>query len=179
MELNEQNGQKLVEQKIQHLLNLRVVFIVVAVIASIGLFFHPVFSWQDDRGIMYVRTFNMTNTEFTMTHTGVEDGIIHNISHLSVIGLLICNIAILATSLCCFVFFLTENKLIPITTITICLSGLYYALMIFYAMLIVDEYFVTIWPNFMALLPAVVIEMMVLIKRNVKILIEVETDGED
>jgi hypothetical protein len=39
--------------------------------------------------------------------------------------------------------------------------------MIYYALRMVDEQYVTLWPSFITLFPAVVVEMMVLTRQNI------------
>ena len=51
--------------------------------------------------------------------------------------------------------------------ITAFIAGIYYVLMVFYALRMSDNHYATLYPNVIALLPAVVLQMMVFLRHNI------------
>ena len=54
-----------------------------------------------------------------------------------------------------------------ICLLTAIAAGLYYVLMAIYAIRRADNFYATLYPNYMAILPAVVLQMMILTRQSV------------
>lgn len=145
----------------------RVVYIVVALVATIVLFFKPVFTFQPDTGINYERVHSMTLTTYTMTLTDLETGFSHVAKQRSVAGLLVCSIAMLIGCIACGIWYYRRRLLKKICNVTIFFAVLYYLLMLYYAIVLMDDYSATLWPNWVAFMPIIVLEMMLLVRRNI------------
>ena len=144
----------------------RWVYMAVAIAAAAVMPMKPVFSFQEDRGIIYVRSFSMDDQMFVVTQTELDTGIAHVTSTMPVKGLHYCYLAMLYGSILCLLCFYSEWR------VWVCLlpafaAGLYYVFMAVYAVHIAEDYFATLYPNYMAILPAVVLQMMVLTRQNV------------
>ena len=144
----------------------RWIYMAVAIIAAALMPLKPVFSFQDDRGIIFVRSFSMTETQLVVTQTELETGISHVKNTMSVRGLFYCYLAMLAGSVLTLLCFFNDEWRVWICTFTALVAGLYYVLMAHYAIVISDEYYATLYPNYMAFLPAIVLQMMVLVRRS-------------
>lgn len=145
----------------------RLAYMGVAIIASMVLFTRPVFSFQDDRGIKYVRSFTMTDTDFFVTQTELDSNISHTTATMSIRGLYYCNQVMLWGAILCLLCFFSNEWRVRIATLTAFFAGVYYVIMVYYAIRIADEQYATLYPNLMAFLPAVVCQMMILTRQNV------------
>jgi len=145
----------------------RRLYMAVAIIASVVLLQRPVFNFQDDKGIMYVRSFSMTEKTFVVTQTELATGIPHVTAVMSTKGLRICNYFMIAGCVLCWLCFFEDRWRVFIALVTALLAGVYYILMIYYAMRMSSDHYATLYPNFMAILPAIVLQMMVFVRRNV------------
>lgn len=142
-------------------------YMAVAIIASAVLFTRPVFSFHEDKGIRYVRSFSMTETHFYVTQTELETHVPEVTASMSVKGLYYCNKVMLWGAILCFLCFFSNTWRVRIATLTAVTAGLYYVFMVYYALRMVDMHYATLYPNLMALLPAIVCQMMVLTRHNV------------
>ena len=142
-------------------------YMIIAIMASALLFTRPVFSFQEDKGMKYVRSFSMTETNLYVTQTELDSNISQTTAAMSVRGLYYCNQAMLWGAILCFLFFFSNGWRVRIATLTAFVSGAYYVLMVYYALRIEDEQYATLYPNLMAFLPAVVCQMMILTRHNV------------
>lgn len=145
----------------------RIVYIAIAFLASLLLFFKPVFTFQSDTGMIYERSFSMSLSTFTLTLTDLETGFSHVKAQKSVAGLLVCTIAMFLGTVSCGVWYYRRRLLKKLCNITIFFTVLYYLFMLYYAIYLMDTYFATLWPNWAAFMPVIVLEMMLLIRRNV------------
>lgn len=142
-------------------------YMVLAVIASALLFTRPVFSFQEDRGIKYVRSFSMTDRYFFVTQTELDTNRSQTNATMSVRALYYCNLVMLWGTILCLLCFFDNRWRVNIATVTAFVSGAYYVIMVYYALRIADDYYATLYPNIMAFLPAIVCQMMILTRRNV------------
>jgi hypothetical protein len=115
----------------------------------------------------YERVYSMTPSTFTLTLTDLETGFSHVKGTESVAGLLWCAVAMLAGCVLCGVWYYRRRLLKKLCSITIFFAVFYYLLMLFYALLLMEQYSATLWPNWAAFMPLIVLEMMLLIRRNV------------
>lgn len=143
-------------------------YMLVAILASALLFLRPVFSFQDDKGIIYVRSFQMDKTHFWVTQTELDTGIEHVVSVMSVKWLYRINKMMLWGCIICFLCFWDNRWRFWIALVTACIAGAYYVMMAIYAMKITDDFYATLYPTIMAILPAVVLQMMILVQQNVR-----------
>ena len=145
----------------------RWVYMAVAITISALLLNRSVFNFQDDKGIIYVRSFSMNQMEFTVTQTELETGLAHEWTTMSTAGLYYCDKAMLWGSILCLLCFFSDRWRIWIATLTAFIAGAYYIILIYYAMKISDLHYATFYPNFMVFMPAIVCQMMVLTRQNV------------
>ena len=142
-------------------------YMVIAIVASAFMFTRPVFSFQQDKGIIYVRSFSMDQKRFYVTQTEMKTGATEITAVSSVKWLYYCNKAMLWGSILCFLCFFSNPVRLGITYAVAAISGFYYVLMVYYSMYLSDLHYATISPNFMAIFPGIVCAMMVLTGKNI------------
>jgi uncharacterized membrane-anchored protein len=140
---------------------------VVAIVASVAMLSQPACKFLDDKGIRYVRSFSMTQTQITLTLTDLKTNTDTVKDTMSVTGLYYCVIAMIVGSSLCFLCFFDDRWRIIIAIITACVAGLYYILLVYYIFRIADKQFATAYPTFVVILPAVVCQMMLLVRRSI------------
>ena len=145
----------------------RLSYMAIAIVASLLLFLHPVFNFQDDKGIIYVRSFSMDQQNFYVTQTDLKTGAAEVTETTSVKWLYYSNKAMLWGSILCLVCFFSIRLRLTIAYLTAVLAGSYYILVMYYAMMLADLHYTTLYPNYMIILPAIVCAMMVLTGKNV------------
>ena len=142
------------------------IFVLVAIVAVALLPSKPIFSFQSDKGILYERSFSMDRHQFVVTQTDLATGAEHVTATMSVNGLYYCYLGMLFGSIAClFGFF--SRKGIKICHFVIAVAGVYYGLAIFYALRMTDLHYATLFPTITIILPAIVIQMMLLARRNI------------
>ena len=114
-------------------------YMLVAIVASAFMFTHPVFNFQEDKGIIYVRSFSMDQKMFYVTQTEIKTGAQEITAVSSVKYLYYCNKAMLWGSIICFLCFFSSRWRISIAIITAFIAGAYYVIMAYYALRIADE----------------------------------------
>jgi len=142
-------------------------YMVVAIIASVFLFSRPVFNFQEDKGIIYIRSFSMNSSEFVVTQTELATGAEHITATMSVKGLYYCNQVILVGTILCLLCFFKRSWRVWLCNMTATACGVYYLLMIYYAMQMSDLHYATLYPNMMSLVPAVILQMVILTRKSV------------
>ena len=139
----------------------------IAIVAAALLSVKPVYMFQEDKGIMYVRSFAMDQKEFVVTQTEIATGIPQITATMSVKGLYYCYKAMLWGTILCLLAFYRRRWRIAICTVVIVVAGIYYALMVYYAIQIADLHYATLYPSWTAVLPAIVLQMMIMTRQNV------------
>ena len=109
----------------------------------------------------------MTDTEFVVTQTELDTNASQITAAMSVKGLHHCNKVMLWGAILCFLCFFSNRWRVRIAIFTAFVAGAYYVLMVVYALRMADEHYATLYPNIMAVLPAIVCQMMVLTRHNV------------
>lgn len=142
-------------------------YMVLAIIAAAVLINKPIFRFQSDKGIIYVRSFSMDEKNFVVTQTELATGLEEVTEVMSVKWLYYCNKLMLWTSILCFLCFFSFRGRLVLADLTMILAGAYYVLVLYYAMKISDWHYATLYPNWAVFLPAVVLQCMVLTHRNV------------
>jgi len=142
-------------------------YMVVAIVASALMGLKPVFNFQEDRGIIYVRSFTIEENVFIVTQTDMKTNYTAETARISIAWLYYIRVAMLVGSILCFLCFFKNSWRLKLCSFTIACAGVYYLFMIYYALRMVDEQYVTLWPSFITLFPAVVVEMMVLTRQNI------------
>ena len=145
----------------------RWLYMAIALIAVAIMPMKPVFSFQDDKGIIYVRSFSMTEKVFVVTQRELDTGLAHISGSMSVRGLFFCRLGMLLGCIACMLCFFNDEWRVWICTATALLAGLYYVLLVHYAIKISDKFYATLFPTIVAVLPAIVLQMMLLVRRNV------------
>ena len=145
----------------------RWVYMVIAIVASAVLSLHPVFSFQEDKGIIYIRSFSMDQETFYVTQTELRTGAEQITATMSVKGLYFCRRLMLFGCILCLLCFFSKRWRLTLALITAFIAGAYYVLMIYYAMRMSDDHYATLYPNLMAVFPAIVLQMMILVRQNI------------
>ena len=145
----------------------RAVYMIIAIAASWAMFLHPVFNFQDDKGIIYVRSFSMDQKMFYVTQTDLKTGATEVTATTSVEWLYYCSKAMLWGSILCLLCVFSDRVRMVIAYITTVISGSYYVLIVYYSMKLADLHYATLYPNYMIILPAIVCAMMILTSRNI------------
>ena len=146
----------------------RLAYMAVAILAAALLPVRAVFHFQDDRGIIYVRSFSIDQKVFVMTQTELGTGAATVRETMPVKGLYYCYRVMLWGSILCLLCFFNSRWRIALCDIVALTAGVYYILIIIYAMRIADTYFATFYPDVIAmLLPALVLQGMILTRHSV------------
>ncbi len=143
------------------------IFVLAAIVATAFLPSKPIFSFQSDKGIIYERSFSMDRHQFVVTQTDLATGAEHVTATMSVNGLYYCYLGMLFGSIACMLCFFSRRKTVKVCHFVIAVAGLYYGLAVFYALRIADQYYATLFPTITIILPAIVIQMMLLTRRNI------------
>ena len=145
----------------------RLVYMVVAILAAALLPIRPALHFQEDKGIIYVRSFSMDQKALVMTQTALDTGVVANTESMSVKGLYYCYKIMLWGTILCFLCFFKVSWRIVICDVVALAVGVYYVLIVIYAMRIADAYFATFYPDVIAmLLPALVLQGMILTRHS-------------
>ena len=142
-------------------------YMAIAVLAAILMTAKAPFSFQEDKGIIYVRSFSMDLQTMVVTQTELETGVAQVTATMSVAGLYYCYWIMLFGSLACLIFMIHPKGRLVMCDITMIAAGVYYVLLVIYALRISDAQYATLAPTWAAFMPAVVLEMMILVHRNV------------
>lgn len=143
-------------------------YMAVAILAILLMKSGPAFSFADDKGIIYVRSFSMDMEQLEVTQTELATGVGHTTAVMSVKGLYYCYWAMLIGSIAALLSVMGKRWRLRFCVFTIIAAGVYYILLIYYAMQISEDFFATLLPTWTVFLPAVVLEMMVLTLRNIR-----------
>lgn len=142
-------------------------YMAVAIIAAVILLHHPVCNFLDDKGILYVRSFSMTQEQFVVTQTDLDTNVSNITATMSVKGLYYCIMAMIGGTILCFLCFFSEKWRVILAVITAIIAGSYYFILVYYISKIADLHYATVYPNIMAILPAIVCQMMLLVRKNI------------
>ena len=139
----------------------------VAISAAAPLGTRPVFNFQSDTGILYTRSFSMEDQkQFVVTQRELSTGAEEVAAVMSVKGLYYCSKAMLWGSILCLLCFFSYRGRMTLIFVTVAAAGLFYILMIVYAIRMTDQHYATLYPNFAAVLPAIVLQAMLLTRSN-------------
>lgn len=145
----------------------RLAYMAIALTAVCLMRVAPVFSFSTDKGIIYDRSFTMDLHEFKVIQTTLDTNIPYVWETMSVNGLYVVQqILFWAIIVCMLVFYPTKVRWYLSLGIAAA-GGVFYFLLIHYALRISDLQYATLAPTWVAFLPAVVIAMMILLNRNV------------
>jgi len=145
----------------------RWLYMILAIVVSALMFKGSVFSFQQDKGILYIRSFAMDQQTFYVIQTDLKTNVEEVVETMSVKGLYYCNWALLTTCIACFLCFFSSRWRMSLCVLAVIFAGAYYIIMIYYAMQITENYFATLTPNLWAVLPAIVLQLMLIVRRNV------------
>ena len=134
----------------------RLVYMLVALVAAVLLNYLPSVSFLSDKGILYNRSYTIDQHLFQVLQTNLQNGLTEVSSVQSVEGLWYCYTALWVSCL-----------LVLLCFFSIVLAGGYYALFLYYIVGIVGEYFPTPYPHIGIILPAIIIQMMILVRRTI------------
>ena len=145
----------------------RWIYMSIAIIAAALLGTRPVFNFQSDTGILYTRSFSMEDQkQFVVTQRELSTGAEEVAAIMSVKGLYYCSKAMLWGSILCLLCFFSYRGRMTLIFVTVVAAGLFYILMIVYAIRMTDQHYATLYPNFAAIWPAIVLQAMLLTRSN-------------
>ena len=145
----------------------RWIYMSIAIIAAALLGTRPVFNFQSDTGILYTRSFSMADQkQFVVTQRELSTGAEEVAAIMSVKGLYYCSKAMLLGSMLCLLCFFSYRGRMTLIFVTVAAAGLFYILMIVYAIRMTDQHYATLYPNFAAIWPAIVLQAMLLTRSN-------------
>lgn len=145
----------------------RWIYMSIAIIAAALLGTRPVFNFQSDTGMLYTRSFSMADQkQFVVTQRELSTGAEEVAAIMSVKGLYYCSKAMLWGSMLCLLCFFSYRGRMTLIFVTVAAAGLFYILMIVYAIRMTDQHYATLYPNFAAIWPAIVLQAMLLTRSN-------------
>lgn len=159
-----------------HAMYRRLAYMAVAIVAILLTSAHPVFTFFTDKGIFYTRSYSMDMKTFSVTQTVLDDLDEETksktyeskvVGQMSVNGLYVFQKLIFWSCILCVLLFYPTNLRLYISAGIIVLGGVFYGMLIHYAMKISDEFFATLTPTWTAFMPAITMVMMILVHRNV------------
>lgn len=143
-------------------------YMAIAILAAALLPLSSPLSFLQDEGIIYIRSFTMNQERFMMLQTELDSGLTEVAATMPVKGLYYCYWVMLFGSIGALLCMMSPVARLWMCDITMVAAGAYYVLLVIYALRIADTYFATMGVAWGTLLPAVVLEMMVLTHGNVR-----------
>ena len=154
--------------------------LVLAIVSSILLLSKPVFNFVDEKGLVSVKTYKITPRTFEMHYVNMTTGLDELIGAMSISGLFYGALAILIGCVACALLYESHRLRILSASITAFMAGAYYLLIGYYAIRLSQEFCLILYPNWVALLPLVVLVTMLLIRNDtVRRLMEVKQDEDE
>ena len=140
--------------------------LVLAIVSSIILLNKPVFNFIEEKGIISVRTFKITTRTFEMHYVDMKTGLDELVGAMSISGLFYGALAIMVGCFLCALLYESHRIRILISSITAFMAGTYYLIMMYYAIRLSQEFCLILYPNWVALLPAIVLVTMLWIRKD-------------
>ena len=154
--------------------------LVLAIVSSIILLNKPVFNFIEEKGIISVRTYKITTRTFEMHYVDMKTGLDELVGAMSISGLFYGALAIMVGCFLCALLYESHRIRILISSIIAFMAGAYYLLIGYYAIRLSQEFCLILYPNWVALLPAIVLVTMLSIRNStVRKLIEVKQDEDE
>ena len=154
--------------------------LVLAIVSSILLLSKPVFNFVDEKGIISVKTYKITTRTIEMHHVDMKTGLDELVGAMSISGLFYGALAIMVGCFLCALLYESHRIRILISSITAFMAGAYYLLIGYYALRLSQEFCLILYPNWVALLPAIVLVTMLWIRSStVRKLMEVKQDEDE
>ena len=154
--------------------------LVLAIVSSIILLNKPVFNFIEEKGIVSVRTFKITTRTFEMHYVDMKTGLDELVGAMSISGLFYGALAIMVGCFLCALLYESHRLRILSASITAFMAGAYYLLIGYYAIRLSQEFCLILYPNWVALLPAIVLVTMLSIRNStVRKLMEVKQDEDE
>ena len=154
--------------------------LVLAIVSSILLLSKPVFNFVDEKGLVSVKTYKITPRTFEMHYVNMTTGLDELVGAMSISGLFYGALAILIGCVACALLYESHRLRILSASITAFMAGAYYLLIGYYAIRLSQEFCLILYPNWVALLPLVVLVTMLLIRNDtVRRLMEVKQDEDE
>ena len=140
--------------------------LVLAIVSSIILLNKPVFNFIDEKGIVSVKTYKITTRTFEMHYVNMTTGLDELVGAMSISGLFYGALAIMVGCFLCALLYESHRIRILISSITAFMAGAYYLLIGYYAIRLSQEFCLILYPNWVALLPVVVLVTMLWIRKD-------------
>ena len=145
---------------------LKWVRIIIAIAASVLLLNKPVFKCPDEPGLQSNRIYIMTPHTFEVHHIDMTTGLDKLMGTMSVKGLFYGALAILIGCVLCAIFNDEPPLLFLASRITAFLAGVYYLIIMYYAIQISQDFYAIVYPNFITFLPVVVLIAMLTLRKE-------------
>ena len=154
--------------------------LVLAIVSSIILLNKPVFNFIEEKGIVSVRTYKITTRSFEMHYVDMKTGLDELVGAMSISGLFYGALAIMVGCFLCALLYESHRIRILISSITAFMAGAYYLLIGYYALRLSQEFCLILYPNWIALLPIVVLVTMLWIRKDtLRRLIDAKQDEDE
>ena len=154
--------------------------LVLAIVSSIILLNKPVFNFIEEKGIISVKTYKITTRTFEMHYVDMKTGLDELVGAMSISGLFYGALAIMVGCFLCALLYESHRLRILSASITAFMAGAYYLLIGYYAIRLSQEFCLILYPNWVALLPAIVLVTMLWIRNStVRKLMEVKQDEDE
>ena len=154
--------------------------LVLAIVSSIILLNKPVFNFVDEKGIVSIKTYKITTRTFEMHYVNMTTGLDELVGAMSISCLFYGALAILIGCVACALLYESHRLRILSASITAFMAGAYYLLIGYYAIRLSQKFFLILYPNWVALLPALVLVTMLSIRNEtVRKLVAVKQDEDE
>ena len=140
--------------------------LVLAIVSSIILLNKPVFNFIEEKGIISVKTYKITTRTIEMHYVDMKTGLDELVGAMSISGLFYGALAIMVGCFLCALLYESHRIRILISSITAFMAGAYYLLIGYYAIRLSQKFFLILYPNWVALLPVVVLVTMLWIRKD-------------
>lgn len=154
------------KQKKKFRLLLRWGRLILVLASSVLLLTKPVFNIIDEKGLENLRTYKITTRSFEVHHIEWSSGLDTLVGAMSVSGFFYGALAILLGCVVCTLFHRYLEIRILACSITAFMAGAYYLIMVYYAILLSQKFFLILYPNLIALLPAVILLTMLSMRND-------------
>ena len=145
----------------------RLAYMAIAIVAAALINVGPVLSFHSDKGIQYTRSFRMDLHEFQVIQTTLDTNVSQIWETMSVNGLYVMQRILFWSCILCLLLFYPTRARWYLTFFIMAIGGVFYILLIYYALKISDMQYATLAPTWVTFMPAIVIGAMVLLNRNV------------
>ena len=150
-----------------HTILWRVAYMLIAIILTVSMFYAPILSFVGDTGVSKIRTCEMDQKSCQLIETQLDINKAEVKEALSTSGLRYVNWAILIGCIATFLCFWSGSQRMMLALYTMIAVGVYYLLLVYYAVEIANTFYATMYPNIGVFIPLFIVQMMILTRRNI------------